>query len=190
MADVATAQAPAGGGQAVKRSIARVIIFNILSPFYGLYWFYQTRGVVTRAVSGKDQVGLQTLGLLVPILNIFIIYWLLRDIDTFNRAGGGQGLPVPPLWMVLIPLIMAFIPFVNFLGGIVVLVFYIITLMRLNEGLTKQGATEAPYTTGEIAVVVAGILFWIVYFVAIAAMIATLGTNAANVNVNTAPVSY
>lgn len=190
MADVATAQAPAGGGQAVKRSIARVIIFNILSPFYGLYWFYQTRGVVTRSVSGNDQVGLQTLGLLVPILNLFIIYWLLRDIDKLNRAAGGQGLPVPPVWMVLIPLIMALIPFVNFLAGIVGLVFYIFTLIRLNEGLTKQGATEAPYSTGEIAVVVLGVLFWIVYFVAIAAMLASFGHNAANVNTSPSTFSY
>ena len=175
---MANAPTQASGGNVVKRSIPRVIIFSILSPFYGLYWFYQTRGVVTRAVGGSDQVGLQTVGLLVPILNLFIIYWLLRDIDKFNRANGGQGLPIPPVWMVLAPFIMAFIPFVNFLAGIVMLVLYVITLMRLNEALDKQGATEAPYTAGEITVVVAGLVFWVLYFVAFAAMIAALGTTA------------
>lgn len=190
MADVATAQAPAGGGQAVKRSIARVIIFEILSlGLYQFYWFYQTRGVVSRAIGGNDQVGLQTLGLIVPILNIFIAYWLLRDVDKFNRAAGGQGLPLSPLWMILIPLIMAFIPFVNFLAGIVALVFYIIVLMRLNEGLDKQGATDAPYTMGEIATVVVGLLLGVAYFALLGSLLNSAAHNS-SVNVNTSTYSY
>lgn len=186
MTDVATAQA-SGGGKAVKRSIPRVIIFYLLSPIYGLYWFYQTRNVITGAVGGKDQVGLQTLGLLVPILNLFILYWLFRDVDKFNKANGGQGFPA--LWFILGPIILSIIPFVGLIAPLVGLVLFIIVLMRLNEALDKQGATDAPYTTGEIATVLAGIVLWILYFVVFAAMIATIGTNSA-VDVNTSPYSY
>lgn len=186
MADVATAQA-SGGGKAVKRGIPRVIIFSILSPIYVFYWFYQTRSVVTQAVGGKDQVGLQTLGLIVPILNLFILYWLFRDIDKYNKANGGQGFPA--LWFILGPIILSIIPFIGLIAPLVALVLYIIVLSRLNEALDKQGATDAPYTTGEIAAVLAGVLLWILYFVVFAAMIAAIGTNSA-VDVNTSTYSY
>jgi hypothetical protein len=165
------ADAPAkSGGKAVKRSIPRVIIFYLLSPLYAFYWFYQTRNVVTQQVNGNDQVGLQTLGLIVPILNLFILYWLFRDIDKFNKAQGGQGFPA--LWFVLGPVILAIIPFIGLLAPLVALVLFIIVLMRLNEGLDKTGATEAPYTLGEIAVVIGGLLLWVLYFTVIAAALA------------------
>ncbi|MSU76359.1 hypothetical protein EXS54_02745 [Patescibacteria group bacterium] len=188
MAD-APASSSASGGLAVKRSIPRVIIFGILSPLYSLYWFYQTRGVVSKQVGGQDQVGLQTVGLIVPILNLFIWYWLLRDVDKFNKGAGGQGFPVSPIWMILGPIILGIIPFVNFLAPFVAIAVIIIVLLRLNEALDKKGATDAPYTGGEIAVVVLGALFWVFYFVVIAAVIASIGTHSA-VDVNTSTYSY
>lgn len=193
MADEATPAAPqaapasAGGGQAIKISILRAIGFGILSPFYGLYWFYHTRGVVTREVGGSDQVGLQTVGLIVPILNIFIYYWLLRDIDKANRAAGGQGFPVSPLWLILGPVILAFIPFVNLLAGIAGLVVAILVLIRMNEIYTKKGAADKPITGGEIAVVVGGILFWILYFVMLASLIAAIGGAGGGSTIDTTP---
>ena len=186
---MANAPTQASGGNVVKRSIPRVIIFYLLSPLYAFYWFYQTRTVVTQQVSSKDQVGLQTLGLIVPILNVFILYWLFRDIDKFNKAQGGQGFPA--LWFILGPIILSIIPVIGLIGPLVALVLFIIVLTRLNEALDKQGATEAPYTTGEIATVVAGVILWILYFVAFAAMIAALGTTApGSIDVNTSTYSY
>jgi multisubunit Na+/H+ antiporter MnhG subunit len=164
----ATASA-APGGKAIKLGILRVIILGLISPFYGLYWFYHTRGVVTRELGTNDQVGLQTAGLFVPILNIFIYYWLLRDIDKLNRQIGGQGFPVPPVWMILGPVILAIIPLVNLLAGVLGLVVAILVLMRMNEVYDKKGATSKPFSGGEIAVVVLGIAFYILYFVVIAA---------------------
>jgi hypothetical protein len=178
---MANAPTQASGGQAVKRSIPRVIIFYLLSPLYAFYWFYQTRNVVTQAVGGKDQVGLQTLGLIVPILNIFIMYWLFRDVDKFNRANGGQGFPA--LWFILGPIILAIIPLIGMIAPLVGLVLFIIVLSRLNEALDKQGATEAPYTTGEIATVAAGVILWILYFVVFASLLAA-GTATNSIDVN------
>lgn len=186
---MADAQASTAGSLAVKRSIPRVIIFGLLSPFYSLYWFFQTRGVVTRQVNGNDQVGLQTVGLLVPILNIFIWYWLLRDIDKFSKAAGGEGMPIPPVWMVLGPIILAIIPFVNLLAPFAMLAVIIITLMRLNEALDKKGATDAPYTGGEIAVVVLGAIFYIGYFAFFASLLSDAATNN-TIDVNSDTYSY
>lgn len=184
---MADAPTKTSGGKAVKRSIPRVIIFYLLSPLYAFYWFYQTRNVVTEAVGGKDQVGLQTLGLIVPILNLFILYWLFRDIDKFNKAQGGQGFPA--LWFILGPIILAIIPVIGLIAPLVGLVLFIIVLSRLNEALDKQGATEAPYTTAEIAVVVAGVVFWILYFTVFAAALAGLyGANQSDaLDVNNSP---
>lgn len=72
---------------AVKRSALRVIGLSIITNgIYHFYWFYVTRQRLTKMVSGKDQVGLQTVGLIVPILNAFILYWLFRDISKVRET--------------------------------------------------------------------------------------------------------
>lgn len=180
MAEEVQAAAAPASGNAIKISILRTIVFSILSfGLYGFYWFYHTRGVVTKEVGGNDQVGLQTAGLLVPILNFFIYYWLLRDLDKANKQAGGQGFPIPPLWMVLGPVILAIIPLVNLLAGIVGLVVTILVLIRMNEVYDKKGATNKPIGGSEIAVVVAGALLGILFYVAVGAAILA-GTSAAN----------
>lgn len=72
---------------AVKRGIVRVVVF-LFGGTYLFWWFYKTRPKVTGELGTYDNVTAQTWGLLVPILNYFILYWLLRDIAEVRRRFG------------------------------------------------------------------------------------------------------
>jgi hypothetical protein len=87
-------------GWAVKRSVVRVVLL-ILGGTYILYWFYKTRPKVTAELGTYDNVTAQTWGLIVPILNWFIIYWLLRDIAQ-ARLRLGMPNDLDPVVMLVI----------------------------------------------------------------------------------------
>ncbi len=110
--------------KAVKRSVLRVLGLTIVtSGLYLFYWFYVTKGRLKSELKTDDNVGLQTVGLIVPILNAFILYWLYRDI---NQARSGKQLETFPAgWYVAIPyiliaaaMVVGFGAFVSLLGGI------------------------------------------------------------------------
>lgn len=110
--------------KAVKRSVLRVLGLSLItSGLYTFYWFYVTKKQLKEQLNTDDNVGLQTVGLIVPILNAFILYWLYRDINT---ARSGKSLPAFPAgWYVAIPyiligaaLVVGFGAFVSLLGGI------------------------------------------------------------------------
>ena len=160
------AVAPPAGGYAVKRGLGRVIIFTILSlGFYTFFWFFQTRKQISQQLGTNDNAGLQALGLIVPILNWFIIYWLWRDIDRADRSVGGNGFNVT-LYIILL-IIGGFLT-----GGIVTFVMYILVLVALNgfwDRRTNGTATSAPVTGSEIAWVVVPLVLYIVLIVVIVA---------------------
>lgn len=170
--------APATGGKAVKRSIPRVIIFSVLSgSLYAFYWFYQTRKAVTQEVGGNDSVGLQTLGLIVPILNFFITYWLFRDLEKARQGAGiTGGFSAQTYIYALVGLVvLGFFPIIGLFTWIAVVILYIMVLVKLNELWERKGYAEAPYTGGEIAVVAVGFLLGVGYFVLLASLLAELG---------------
>jgi hypothetical protein len=146
--------APAGGAGpvvgelAIKRGVGRVIGFTLLSPvIYPYYWFFVTRKQLNSELGSTDDAGLYTAGLLVPILNIIIIYWLWRDIDALRRRVGMPEFNVI-LWLVL----SAFVPFAA-------IVFYPMVVNRLNEywDVRTHGlATDADLSAFEKAAVVIG----------------------------------
>lgn len=164
----ATAAAPtAGAGQAypVKWPMGRVIAFSIISlGFYSFYWFYVTRKQVTQQVGGNDSVGLQTLGLIVPILNFVITYWLWRDIAELRGRVGLSEMNVT-LYMVLFVIgAIFFTPLVP--------IVYILVLQGLNEywdASTNGTAVKKPVTSGEIAVTLAGLVVVALIIVAVVA---------------------
>jgi hypothetical protein len=92
---------------------------------------------------------LHTLGLYVPVLNVFILYWLFRDLSELRRRVGLPELPVP-----------AYV-----VGGVFVApILYSIALGKVNDfwDVRTQGlATEAPMPTAEKAVVAVGASFWL-----------------------------
>jgi hypothetical protein len=153
--------APAGGAGpvvgelAIKRGVGRVIGFSILSfGIYTYYWFYVTRKQLNSELGSTDDAGLYTAGLLVPILNIIITYWLWRDLNALRQRVGLPEFNVI-LWLVL----SMFVPFA-------VLVIYPMVVNRLNEYWdvrTQGAAVTAPVTTGEKVVVGIGLAIWALF---------------------------
>lgn len=150
---------PVVGELAIKRGVGRVIGFSILSfGIYAYYWFYVTRKQLNSELSSTDDAGLYTAGLLVPILNIIITYWLWRDLDALRRRVGLPEFNVI-LWLVL----AMFIPFAA-------LVIYPMVVQRLNEywdARTAGAAVTAPVTTGEKIVVGIGAAIWALFLLII-----------------------
>jgi hypothetical protein len=145
-------------GWAVKRGIVRVVLL-IFGGTYVFYWFHKTRPLVTAELGTYDNVTAQTWGLLVPILNWFIIYWLLRDIAEARRR---LGMP-------------------NDLDAVVMLVIWLfvspagigLSQNQLNEYWDRRSngyATDAPLTFWEV---VAALALWI-FFIALAILIAII----------------
>jgi hypothetical protein len=145
---VQPAAAAAVEGWAVKRSVVRVVLL-LFGGTYIFYWFYKTRPKVTAELGTHDNVTGQTWGLLVPILNWFIIYWLLRDIAEVRRR---MGMP-------------------NDLDAVVMLVIWIfvspagigLSQNQLNEYWDRRSngyATDAPLTFAEV---LAAVALWIVF---------------------------
>jgi hypothetical protein len=136
---------------AVKYGLGRAWIYSLVS--YGLwpgYWFYVNRRLLDGETGrGRDDAVLHTLGLFVPVLNIFILYWLYRDLDEVRRRGGLPGLPVAGYVV----------------GGVLLApVLYSIALGKANEywDVRTQGlATESPTKGAEKAVLAVGGALWV-----------------------------
>lgn len=143
--------APPAQSFAIKRGAGRVIGLYLLSfGLYHFYWFYVTRKELSRELATDDDAGLQTAGLLVPILNWFIIYWLWRDI---NRCRTWVGLSEFSIPLYLILSIIGLSP-----------VFFALVVTHLNEYWDWRSggqATNAPVTRNEKIVVALGALLWV-----------------------------
>jgi hypothetical protein len=160
---------PVVGELAIKRGVGRVIGFSILSfGIYSYYWFYVTRKQLNSELGSTDDAGLYTAGLLVPILNIIITYWLWRDLDALRRRVGLPEFNVI-LWLVL----SMFVPFAA-------LVIYPMVVTRLNEywdTRTQGAAVTAPVTTGEKIVVGIGAAIWALFILIIVIVIAVAASS-------------
>ena len=136
---------------AVKYSLERAWIYSMLSiGLWTAYWLYVTRKLFDGETGrGRDDAVLHTLGLYVPVLNIFILYWLYRDLSELRQRMGLAELPVP-----------AYVVGGAFLAPVI----YSIALGKVNEfwGVRTRGlATEAPMPGAEKAVVAVGASFWV-----------------------------
>jgi hypothetical protein len=127
--------------------------FSILSfGVYGFYWFHVTRKQLDGELGqARDDATLHTFGLVVPILNYFILYWLWRDMSALRERIGQSGFPVG-----------------GYVVGAIFLapVFYSLVLVKLNEywdARTQGLATDAPVTTGEKVAVGIGAAFWVLW---------------------------
>lgn len=154
-----TTQTSVSGGDnwAVKRSVVRVIVLTILSGgLYGLYWFYVTRQQLFKELGQEDQATLHTLGLFVPLLNIYLIYLLWRDINEVRVKAGLEGFEV-----ILYLLLAIFVPVVN-------VIIYAVVISKYNEYWDKKSngqATDAKVTGNEIIVTVAGLIVTVLFYI-------------------------
>lgn len=143
-------------GWRVKRSWVRVLVLNLVSlGFYSVYWFYQVRKqIFTEQKNSSSSAGLHTLGLVVPILNWFILYWLYKDLAVIAKQ---QGREVSALLLFLLTF------FVGAIGQI-------LAQEELNKYWdAKSGgkATAAKVTAAEVIVSLLGAFFFIFFIVAI-----------------------
>jgi hypothetical protein len=161
-APAAPSAAPGGEPLAIKRSVIRALGFGVLSfGLYNFYWFYVTRKEASRELGTDDDAALQTAGLLVPVLNWVITYWLWRDINRLRARVGLSEFSIP-LYLVL-----------SIIGLMVI--FYALVVSHLNEYWDRRTggrATNAPVTRNEKLVVAAGALLWLVWAGSIAVVVA------------------
>src|SRR5947209_7563218 len=83
------------GDLAIKRSGVRCFWATLASfGVYSYYWFYQYRRLMFAELGKPDESGLHTAGLLVPIVNYYLIYLLWKDISDARVRVGLSELPV------------------------------------------------------------------------------------------------
>ena len=108
----------------------QVIIFSIISSgVWTFYWFYCTRKQVSGLVGGWNDPGLETFGYMVPIWQVWVVRNMWRDIDGVAQEAGTIGINAKSytIWFA----ICAYVPLVNYVGAIVIPIFYLITQSRL-----------------------------------------------------------
>ncbi len=121
----------------------QAIVFWIISlGIWTLYWFYCTRKQIS-AINhdGRDDPGLQTFGMAVPIWQIFVARDLWRDIDLVAKKAGTEGINTGryTTWFAL-----AYVPYLGSIAAIVVLFMYENTLARLRLALNALSGGTAP----------------------------------------------
>ena len=142
---------------AVKTGLGRAWGFAILSfGFWTYVWFYRQRKLIDGELGhGRDDATLHTLGLLVPILNFFIVYWFWRDVNEVRRRVGLE--PFPDVAYIVGSIFLA--P-----------VFYSLALGHVNEywDVRTQGlASEGRVTSMEKVAIGVGIAIWALFVLTI-----------------------
>ena len=102
---------------------------------------------------------MHSIGLVVPVWNIFVLYWLYRDLDDLRRWNGLPGLEIA-LYTIG--------------GALAPVVTYSMALGKFNELWDRRThglAVEASVTRGETAVLAAGVVLWLLYAGWIAALV-------------------
>jgi hypothetical protein len=147
---------------AVKRGVGRCIGFSALS-FGGwlFYWLYTYRRLLDGELGrGRDDAVLHTVGYLVPILNVFIVYWLWRDLSELRVRVGLRDFPVAGYTVGAIFLAPVFFSLVS-------------PLMNEYWDVRLQGwAQEAPVTTIEKVIVGIGVAIWALWLLLFLLLIA------------------
>ena len=153
---------------AVKRGLGRCIGFTVLS-FGGwlFYWLYTHRKLLDGELGrGRDDAVLHTVGYMVPLWNVFILYWLWRDLDELRRRVGLPGFPVG-----------------GYVAGAIFLapVFFSLVAARMNEYWDVRlggWATEAPVTTVEKVLLGLGAAIWALWLLTILLLVVLLALSA------------
>lgn len=143
-----------GGGPPVIRSIGSCIGWLILSfGLWGFAWIYNTLEEIGDATGKDTQATLKTVLYIIPIVNLFVLYFTWKDVSEFAESTGEGGFS-PILYIIL-----SFIPIVNIFILISVQNKLNATWMRATNGT----AQKADLGTLGLVTVVIGALFWVFY---------------------------
>ena len=97
-----------GGGPPVIRSIGSCIGWLLLSfGLWGFAWIYNTLTEIGDATGKDTQATLKTVLYIIPIVNLFVLYFTWKDISEFAESTGEGGFS-PILYIIL-----SFIPIVK-----------------------------------------------------------------------------
>ena len=152
---------------AVKYGLGRAWGYSALTVgAWLLFWFHRTRKLLDGELGqGRDDALLHSIGLLVPVWNIFVLYWLYRDLDELRRC---HGLPEIPGIEDFAGEIMhsAEIPVAAYVAGgaLAPAIMYSVALGKVNEfwDVRTQGlATDASTTGGEKVLLAIGVVIWV-----------------------------
>lgn len=154
---------PAFGGAAVGapkvlRSPGSCFGWLLLSfGLWGFAWIHDNLSEVGGALGRDTQPTLKTVLYIVPIVNIFVLYFTWKDVNEFIESTGENGFS-PILYVIL-----NFIPIVN-------IFIYISVQSKLNAGWMRgTNGTAQPAelsSLGKILVIV-GAVFWAIYLLII-----------------------
>lgn len=136
---------------AVKYDLGRAWGYSALTVgAWLLFWFHRTRKLLDGELGqGRDDALLHSIGLLVPVWNIFVLYWLYRDLDELRRWHGLPEIPVA-----------AYVAG----GALAPAIMYSVALGKVNEfwDVRTQGlATDASTTGGEKVLLAIGVVIWV-----------------------------
>jgi hypothetical protein len=146
--------APAGGPNVI-RSVGSCFGWLLLSfGLWGFAWIYNNLTEIGNAMRKDTNATLKTVLYLVPIVNLFVLYFVWKDVDEFVEGTGEQGFSV-----ILYTLLTIFIPFAA--------IFTFISVQnKLNAAWTRAtngSAEKAELGTFGLVTVIVGVLFWIFY---------------------------
>lgn len=146
--------APAGGPK-VLRSIGSCFGWLLLSfGLWGAAWVYNNLNEIGDATQKDTNATLKTVLYFVPIVNLFVLYFVWKDVDEFVEGTGEQGFSV-----ILYTLLTIFIPFAAIFT-------YISVQNKLNAAwgrATNGTAQKADLGTFGMITVVIGAIFWVFY---------------------------
>jgi type II secretory pathway pseudopilin PulG len=85
-----------------KRSIGMVFLLSVLTlGIYQIYWYYITSKAVKEFTKEDYSPGLRTLVLFVPILSLFVLYYLVEDVSRLQEKADIKS-PISPILILLL----------------------------------------------------------------------------------------
>ncbi|MEW6035972.1 MAG: DUF4234 domain-containing protein [Candidatus Micrarchaeota archaeon] len=86
-----------------KRNPIFVVVASFLTFFiYALYWFYATREELNGLTGGKTSALLWTIGLFVPLVNLYVLWKYCEDSEKATKGALGKILMFV-VWIVFFP---------------------------------------------------------------------------------------
>ncbi len=143
---------PAGAGPGVIRSVGRCFLSLLVSGgLWGAAWIYHTAREVGEDGRGKEDTspGLRVVGMFIPIVNWFVLYFSWRDIEKYCKQVGTSDFPL------VLYFIGSFIPIVN-------IILYIVVQGKMNDAFRAGSggqAQNAPMYAIDWVTIVLGFVF-------------------------------